>query len=144
MLGFPAPLTAIPVELPLKPSPSTQPSQHMDDVDRINATQFRNSDLAITTLSSGDQGIIPLACPFGGFWVDQENLNAFGIESSSSGGSLPLGPFPYSRLATYLSGPPNSSTVTVYHQFNATMIVEETWDSVVAGWSSSNITISTG
>ena len=82
------------------------------------------------------------SCPYIA-WVNGTKL----MVASVCGGSAYLHPqglessFPYTRLAT--ATPFNSTLVMFYHQINATVFVEDTWDVLNGVWMSEIITIQT-
>ena len=104
----------------------------------VNVTAVRDSDLIITgfePISKADSYF-----PSSGFWINGTTLEGFGygvLEEHDA----PPGPFPYSRLTTYIA--PNSSTINIYHQLSATVIAEAVYQDAIGGWESNNITILT-
>ena len=106
----------------------------------VNISALQNFDVAIDDWSRPIDGGFSLF-PCGGYWINGTTENRFGDVPSFLVHSPPAGPFPYSRLATYL--PSNGTETFLYHQLNATVIAEDFLNEAIGNWGSNNITILT-
>ena len=100
---------------------------------------FRLSDIVQPGLFSDNLAVVPLCAA----WVNGTALAPLcPPDVPSHPQAAPTSPYPFKRLAT--TSAPNSTIFYIYHQLDDMTFAEDEWSQLNGGWTTSNISISTG